>query len=421
LVIAKLLGLGFGLLGKRDFRELWIGNLFSNTGTFMMMVSAAWLMTSLTTNSLLVALVQTALSLPFFILGIPGGVLTDLFNHKKLLIITQAWMILAAGSLALLAAMGKLTPWLMLGLLFLIGMGVAIHQPAWKTLLQDLVTRDQSAAAVSLNSLNYNITQAVGPILGGVLMGVVGPAVIFGIKALSYVSVIVAVWRVPEESIPQPKENVSFSSVATSLAEGWRFLGESKLLAGILIRYALFVIPGSGMMALLPLEARREIGTGVLGYGTLLSSLGAGELLGALGMGTVAGALFIPSLKQRFPIDKMVSITLVIFTLAVFGVSQWNNMLLDDLFLIIGGVTWSVMSVSHQVSVQFCSPDRIRGRTTAFYLLTLQGSMALGSFLFGWIAQLTTISESIMLCGVLSLFGLLLVRVFPLTNQDSAE
>ena len=420
-MITKLLGAGFGLLGKRDFRELWIGNFFSNTGTFMMVVSASWLMTSLTTSSLLVALVQTSLSLPFFFLGITGGVLTDLVNHKKLLIITQVWMLLAAVALAFFASSGKLTPWLMLGLLFMIGMGVAIHQPAWKTLLQDLVTREQSASAVSLNSLNNNVAQAIGPLLGGFLMTIVSPALIFGLKALSYLSVIVAIWRVPADSIPEPKENVSLRSVTSSLAEGWRFLRESRLLAGILIRYALFVIPGSGMMALLPLEARREIGTGVFGYATLLSSLGTGELLGALGMGAVAGAFFVPSLKHRFPIDRVVTITLIAFSFAVFGVSQWNSMVLDDIFLIVGGIAWSIMSVSHQVSVQFCSPDRIRGRTTAFYLLTLQGSTALGSFLFGWIAQCQGISRSILLCGVVSLCGLLLIRYFPLTNEESSE
>ena len=246
-------------------------------------------------------------------------------------------------------------------------------------------------------------------------------ALIFGLKALSYLSVIVAIWRVPADSIPEPKENVSLRSVTSSLAEGWRFLRESRLLAGILIRYALFVIPGSGMMALLPLEARREIGTGVFGYATLLSSLGTGELLGALGMGAVAGAFFVPSLKHRFPIDRVVTITLIAFSFAVFGVSQWNSMVLDDIFLIVGGIAWSIMSVSHQVSVQFCSPDRIRGRTTAFYLLTLQGSTALGSFLFGWIAQCQGISRSILLCGVVSLCGLLLIRYFPLTNEESSE
>jgi MFS family permease len=420
-VIKKLLEPGFGLLEGRDFRNLWGGNLFSNTGTFMMIIAAGWEMSSLTQNAALVAMVQTALSLPFFFFVIPGGILTDLVNHRRLLILTQTWMMIAVFLIAWCAWTGTLTPWLLLGLLSIVGIGTAVHQPAWKTILQDLVTREQSASAVALNSLNYNIGQALGPFLGGLLAGVAGVASVFACKALSYISVIAALWRIPDDRLPKPKVGVSASSVISSLGEGFAFLKTSPILGGILLRYALFILPASGMMALLPLEARREIGSGVFGYGALMSTLGVGELLGALGVGAVVGAFFIPGLKQKFSIDAVVKVTLLCFSACVLGVSQWNSMLLDDLFLIVVGVSWSVMTVTHQVAVQFSSPDWVRGRTTAFYMLTLQGATAVGSMTFGWIAQLTTIRESIMLCAVVSMMGILLIRRLPLTNNESAE
>jgi MFS family permease len=420
-VIKKLFGPGFGLLEQRDFRNLWVGNFFSNTGTFMMIIAAGWEMSSLTSNAALVAMVQTALSLPFFFFVIPGGIITDLVNHRRLLIITQVWMMVSVALIGFCSWAGILTPWILLALLALVGIGMAIHQPAWKTLLQDLVKREESAAAVALNSLNYNIGQAFGPFLGGLLAGIAGGASVFACKAVSYVSVIGALWRISDDHLPKPKTGVTISSVISSLGEGVAFLRTSPILCGILLRYALFILPASGMMALLPLEARREIGTGVFGYGTLMSVLGAGELLGALGIGAVVGAFFIPGLKQRFSIDSMVKVTLLVFSACVLGVSQWNSILLDDLFLIVGGVTWSVMTVTHQVAVQFCSPDWVRGRTTSFYMLTLQGATAIGSMTFGWIAQLSTISESIMLCAVVSMIGILLIRRFPLINEQSAE
>lgn len=420
-MIKKLLGPGFGLLEQRDFRNLWGGNLFSNTGTFMMIIAAGWEMSSLTQNAALVAMVQTALSLPFFFFVIPGGIMTDLVNHRRLLILVQTWMLVAVAVIAWCSWTGRLTPWLLLGLLTLVGIGTAVHQPAWKTLLQDLVKREESASAVALNSLNYNIGQALGPFLGGMLAGVSGAASVFACKALSYVSVIGALWPIPDDRLPKPKTGVTASTVISSLGEGLSFLKTSPLLGGILLRYGLFILPASGMMALLPLEARREIGTGVFGYGALMSVLGVGELLGALGVGAVVGAFFIPGLKQKFSIDTVVMVTLVCFSLCVLGVSQWNSMLLDDIFLIVGGASWSVMTVTHQVAVQFCSPDWVRGRTTSFYMLTMQGATAIGSMTFGWIAQLTTIRESIMLCAVVSMLGILLIRRFPLTNKDSAE
>ena len=420
-MIRRLFGPGFGLLEQRDFRNLWIGNFLSNTGTFMMIIAAGWEMSSLTKNAALVAMVQTALSLPFFFFVIPGGILTDLINHRRLLIATQVWMMVSVTLIAWCSWTGTLTPWLLLALLTLVGIGTAVHQPAWKTILQDLVTREQSASAVALNSLNYNIGQALGPLLGGLLAGAVGTAGVFLCKALSYLSVMGALWPVPEDRLPKPKTGVTTTSVISSLGEGFAFLKTSPILGGILLRYALFILPASGMMALLPLEARREIGTGVFGYGTLMSVLGVGELLGALGVGAVVGALFIPGLKQRFSIDSVVTVTLVCFSLCTLGVSQWDSMLLDDLFLIVGGVAWSVMTVTHQVAVQFCSPDWVRGRTTSFYMLTLQGATALGSLAFGWIAQLATIRQSIMLCALVAMIGILFIRPFPLTNADSVE
>ena len=316
---------------------------------------------------------------------------------------------------------GRLTPWVLLGLLTFVGIGTAVHQPAWKTLLQDLVTREQSASAVALNSLNFNIGRAIGPFLGGMLAGIGGAASVFACKSLSYVSVIGALWPIPNERMPQPKTGVTASSVISSIGEGFSFLKTSPILRGILLRYGLFILPASGMMALLPLEARRELGSGVFGYGALMSFLGVGELLGALGVGAVIGSLFIPGLKQRFSIDSVVMVTLVCFSLCILGVSQGNSMLLDDLFLIVGGAAWSVMTVTHQVAVQFCSPDWVRGRTTSFYMLTLEGATAIGSLTFGWIAQLTTIRESIMLCAVVSMLGILLIRRFPLTDDSSEE
>lgn len=412
---------GFALLRETHFRNLWGGNLFSNTGTFMMIIAAGWEMSSLTQNAALVAMVQTALSLPFFFFVIPGGIVTDLVNHRRLLILTQTWMLAAVAVIAWCSWSGTLSPWLLLGLLTMVGIGTAVHQPAWKTLLQDLVTREQSASAVALNSLNYNIGQALGPFLGGILAGIAGGASVFACKALSYVSVIAALWSVPDDRLPKPKAGITAASVVASLGEGFAFVRTSPILGGILLRYAIFILPASGMMALLPLEARREIGTGVFGYGALMSVLGVGELLGALGVGAVVGAFFIPGLKQRFSIDSVVKVTLGCFSISVLGVSQWNSMLLDDLFLIVGGISWSVMTVTHQVAVQFCSPDWVRGRTTSFYMLTLQGTTALGSLIFGWIAQLTTIRESIMLCAVVAMTGILLIRRFPLTDDSSAE
>lgn len=162
----KSSGSGYELLAQPQFRELWIANLSSSLGSVMIMLAASWLMTSMTRNALLVALVQTSVSIPFFFFSIPAGIINDLFGYRRILLIAHVEMIIPTALLGLLAWQGRLSPWVLLVLLFFIGVGTVIHQSSWKTLLQDLVPTEQSMAAVSLNSLSNKIGQAVGPMIG---------------------------------------------------------------------------------------------------------------------------------------------------------------------------------------------------------------------------------------------------------------
>jgi predicted MFS family arabinose efflux permease len=127
----------------------------------------------------------------------------------------------------------------------------------------------------------------------------------------------------------------------------------------------------------------------------------------------------MPMLHRNFSTGPMTSMALTVFSFCVLGVSQWDSMLLDAIFLFLGGFSWSILTVSHQVSVQISSPDNLRGRLTSFYMLTLQGSMALGSFLFGWIADCIGVSGSIMCSGLVAVSGLLLVKKYPLVAGKS--
>lgn len=135
---------GYELLGHRPFRALWTANLVSNLGSVIFLLASAWVMTSITERPLMVALVQTAVSLPFLFLSIPFGILGDLFGHRRLLLVAHAWMLLPAGALALIAWRGQLTSWLLLSLLALTGVGVVIQQSSWKPLLCDLVPREKN-------------------------------------------------------------------------------------------------------------------------------------------------------------------------------------------------------------------------------------------------------------------------------------
>src|SRR6266540_5038593 len=151
------------------FRAVWIAWVVSNTGTWMQSVGAAWLMTSLTPSPLLVALMQTATSLPVFLVGLPAGTLADVVDRRKLLLVTQAWMLLAALVLGVLTWLGLVSTWSLLALTFLLGIGAALSGPAWQAIIPDLVEREAIAPAVALDAMGINVARAVGPALGGLV------------------------------------------------------------------------------------------------------------------------------------------------------------------------------------------------------------------------------------------------------------
>src|SRR5438552_2402517 len=172
------------------FRALWIASLVSNIGTWMQNVSAAWAMTSLSPSPLIVALVQSATSLPVFLVGLPAGAVADIVDRRRLLLVTQCWMLVAAGLLAVLTFVGLMTATTLLALTFALGVGVAMNAPTWQAITSELVPPSELTRAVTLNALPVNIGRAVGPALGGVLVAASGPALVFAV-----VSALTAFWR----------------------------------------------------------------------------------------------------------------------------------------------------------------------------------------------------------------------------------
>ena len=406
---------GYALFGERQFRNLWGANLVLTLGLVMLMLGVSWTMTSLTDNPVLVSMVQTMMSLPFVIFGIPVGVASDALGHRPLLLMSQFWMLAVTGLMGVIALTGgwDFTPALLLSMMFLVGIGVVVQQAAWKPFLHSLVPEDELVAAISLNSLSNKISQTLGPILGGYLMGVAGTAVVLFTRAVSHGVMIVAVLSESKRDAVRVRSDRaaghSWRDPGHSLRDGWNLVRRSAALHGPMVRCALLMAPCSGVLALLPLEARENIQTGAVGYGGLLA---------ALGVGMTAGVSMMPLVQSRIRLNPVSGLMLGVFALCTLGVSQWDSMLLDATFLFFFGFAWSVLSVSHQFAVQVSAPDEMRGLMTSLYALVLQGSMALGSLGFGVLAQYTGVSRSILIAGVVAMSGLSLVGVYRIPDAD---
>jgi predicted MFS family arabinose efflux permease len=350
--------------------------LASNIGTWMQNVGASWLMTTLTMSPLLVALMQTATSLPVFLIGLPAGAVADVADRRKLLLVTQGWMLFVAIVLGILTIFNLITAELLLLLTFLLGLGAAMNAPAWQAIVPELVGRRLVASAVALNSAGFNLARAVGPAIGGVIVAASGPGAVFMLNAASYLGVLVVLflWRRAPVENPGPPERVM-----EAIAAGMRFARHSPSLQAVLVRAAVFIVPASGLWALLPVVARADMGLDAGGYGLLL---------GSLGIGAVIGALIIGRLNRAMSPDRLTVMSTLCFAVATVALGYVHILPLLVVLLALGGVAWMATMSSLNVSAQSAAPNWVRARALGVYLLVFQGGMALGSFGWGVVANL---------------------------------
>src|ERR1700744_2950749 len=290
---------GFEPLRSPLFRNLWIASTVSNLGGWMQDTAGTWLMPVLTTSPLLIALMQTAASLPVLCLGLLAGATADVFDRRKLLIFWQAWMLASVAILAVLTFLGHVSPWALLAFTFLLNIGSAMNNPAWQAIVPELVPRELIPDTVSLNAASNNLARAVGPALGGLMVAGfqrvhTGAGSVFALNALSFAGVI---WvLVNWKRIPLFKSALPSERIAGSIRSGLRYVRYAPDLQASLVRAFVFTFFISAIWSLLAVVARRDLKQGPLGYGILN---------GSLGLGAVVAATTLHRLRQRFSADQI--------------------------------------------------------------------------------------------------------------------
>jgi MFS family permease len=391
------------------FRSLWLAAVASNIGTWMHNVGADWLMTSLAPSPFMVALMQTAENAPLFLLALPAGALADIVDRRRLLIYTQSWMLVAAVALGLLTLLGLTTPWVLLLLIFLLGLGSALNAPAWQAIIPELVPRHELSAAVSLNSVAFNIARAVGPALGGFVVAALGSWAVFMLNSLSFIGVLIVLkrWRREKVESISPAERIM-----GAMRAGVRYVRYEPDLRAVLLRTGVFVSCASAMWAMLPLVARKQLGLGALGYGVLLGGLGAGAII---------GAFILPTLRRRLSINVLIICGTIIFAVVTAVLATVHIFALLSAAMIFGGVAWMALMSSFNISVQAVVPAWVRARVLAIYLLVFFGGMALGSALWGALANRTGISQALLYAAGALMAGLAAAYFFPLRVGEELD
>jgi MFS family permease len=361
-------------LHHRVFLALWTAQIASNIGSFMQNVGAAWVMGDLRSDPIYVALVQTAVTLPVFLLGLPAGALADIVDRRRLLIATQAAMLVAALALAILQFLDATTPASLLGLTFLLGLGGALNLPAYQAIQPELVPREQFGQAVALSSVTFNVGRAVGPALGGLVIATAGAQWVFAINALSFLAVIGVLvwWKRPVGGRSLPSE-----SLAGAMRAGLRYAGNSLAMRSVLVRAGLFAFPASAILTLLPVVSRGPLGLGSGGYGLLLGCFG----LGAAGI--VAAR---PWLESKASPDRLVAACCLTLAVTLLVAGYADHPVPVGLALVLGGAAWTTAMTTTNISAQAALPAWVRARGMGLYMLVVSGSLAVGSLVWGAIA-----------------------------------
>jgi MFS family permease len=360
---------------SRVFTKIWSASLVSNFGSLIQAVGASWLMTSLAPSADYVALVQASTTLPIMLLALPSGAIADIWDRRLIMLIAQAAMLTVSIALAVITFMGAITPWTLLTLTFLLGCGTALYGPAWQSSVGEQVQREDIPAAVALNTMSYNLARTAGPAIGGIIVATAGVPVAFVVNACTYVGLIVmlASWKRPKTESHLPPE-----TMLMAMSAGLRYSRLSPAIRAVILRSFILGALASALWALMPLIARDLLGGGAKTYGVIF---------GTFGCGAVIGALSSASVRQRFRNETLARVGMLAFgtTTAICAFSPW--LMLTLLALLIGGASWVIMLSTFNITIQMSSPRWVTGRSLAVYQMATFGGMAIGSWIWGVVAE----------------------------------
>ena len=367
-------------LRHETFRAIWIAAVFSYVGNWLQDIGESWLMLSLTSHAVLVAMVTTSASVPAFALMLPAGVLSDRFDRRLILVFSQGALVVVAAVLALTTALGVVSPAIILVASAGLGAGSAISTPAWQTLVPELVPRAEMPEAVTLNSVAFNIARSIGPAIGGIILSAAGPAATFGLNALSFLGVIYALQVYPDvrRVATRPRSRTASEPFLRALVGVFAYARKSRSLRALYLAIACFAVSAASIPALMPIFAKETLGTNARGYGLLLGALGAGAVLAALVLRRVRGVVSTRGL---------VASSFVLYGCSTLAATFAPSLGVAVALLVPAGVGWLSSLTTLNALVQLSSPRWIKARAMALYQLSFLLFWSVGASIGGVVAM----------------------------------
>ena len=391
------------------FRRIWTASLLTNLGLMINGVGAAWAMTQMTSSAGMVALVQTALMLPIMLLSLAAGAIADMYDRRVVGLIALLLGLVGGVTLAVLSYFNAITPNSLLLFCFMIGSGMALFGPAWQASVSEQVPAETLPAAVALNGISYNIARSFGPALGGIIVAAAGAVAAFVCNVLLYIPLIVVLylWQRTLEPSRLPPERLRRAVVS-----GVRYIIHSPPIRIVLYRTLVTGIAGGSVLALLPLVARDILHGGAQTYGIML---------GCFGMGGVLGALNISSVRTHLSGEHAVRLCALTMGLAigVLALSRWPA--LTGAALVVAGASWMIAVTLFNIGVQLSTPRWVAGRALAAYQAAIAGGVAIGSWLWGYVANGVGIGNALLIAGAMMFVSPVLAIWLRMPSTEGAN
>jgi MFS family permease len=394
----------FAPLKEPLFRKLWGSSFVSNIGAWMYNVGASWLAATMSASPLMIALMQTASSLPSFLFSYVAGVTSDRLDRRKLIIGIQLVLFGIVVALTIFTGLNLLNIYLLLVFTFLIGTCTAFITPVWDSIMPEVISPENLKPAIALEGVNFNLARAVGPALGGILLTAKGILSVFIFTAITALAPVFGVYSWKNKVTPAP--TISFRESALAGLQAFRKSRPFKLLLVRTLSFTAFI---STLFALLPQLSKYQWKQTSSQFTFLWVSLGLGALL---------GSWLLSLAKTSAKPSRIIYFSCLIVAACLFLLTTTTNTILIYGILFITGIGWISAIATINVLAQQLSPEPYKGRLLSINTTVFQGSLALSSAGWGWLAgQLTTLKVFEIASISMALFCTLVIFFLPMPAE----
>lgn len=381
----------FSSLKVKDFQLYWFGMFISLIGSWIQITAQSWLVFELTKSAFLLGLVSFLNLIPVFFLSLFGGVLADRVNKRNILIITQNAFMALAFILAYMTQAKIITPKLIMIIALLNGIVMAFDAPSRQAMVVELVGKTHLMNAVALNSLAFNSSRIIGPVLAAILIANIGLAGCFYINGFSFIAVIAALMMI-KNGKPGPI-NIR-NSLYKDIKEALYYIRDNRIMLILVLIVGVISLFGVSYVILMPVFARNVLGSGVKEFGKLMSAIGVGAIL---------STLLLAKLGDFKSKGKFLLISLIMFSASLIALSFTRQHLLAMVMLAFLG--WGAVSATAIINtlLQNMVSDRLRGRVMSIFMFTFAGMMPFGNLITGYLASVWNVSNAILFSGIICL------------------